>query len=139
VTAESSIGPASRGVGAAWDWNGLDSAGYQGRLRDLASWVSWLVGTYEDWVELPPCWPLHESLRAELAFFCYWHRRIARIGRDPSEGIRWHLSMRLAATRWRAVGACRHEEPSSHMAQLQAERTTALRGFLARASNLDAS
>jgi len=119
-----------------WDWTGLPADELAARLRSVAKWVAWLVDNYGDWVDLPACWPLHELLRAELTFFCYWHRRILAAGTDASEGVRWHLSLRFAAGRWRELSNCRHDDNPARSARLEAGRRVSLQGFLAQVPDL---
>jgi hypothetical protein len=123
-------------VRPAWEWAGLPPKEYEARLRSLAKWVTWLADNYGQWVELPACWPLHELLRQELAFFCYWHRQILRFGRDPSEGVRWHVSLRSAAQRWRALSSCRHDGASVGFTNVDGARRVALQRFLVQVPDL---
>lgn len=118
-----------------WNWTDLSSEEYRERLEDLAGWVAWLVDSYGEWVELPPCWPVHEALRAELSFFCYWNRRIMRLGRDPSEGLRWHLNLRAAAVQWRSLSACRHEPEASAARRRRDQRRAAVLAHAAMAQS----
>jgi hypothetical protein len=92
-----------------WDWSRLDPAARRQRWDSLVQWVSWLVENYDPWVKLPECWPRHEALRSELAFFQEWHREVVESG-DPYDGTSWHSSLRSAAEAWTLLSTCRHEE-----------------------------
>lgn len=93
----------------SWDWDRLDPVARRQQWGKLASWVAWLQEHYESWVKLPPCWPRHEALRSELAFFKGWHEEVMR-GGDGYDGTSWHSHLRDAAEAWLAVADCQHED-----------------------------
>jgi hypothetical protein len=48
-------------------WPTLDSTEAQGRLEELADWISWLHDRYTlDYRTIPPCWASHGALVEEL-------------------------------------------------------------------------
>lgn len=93
----------------SWDWDQLDPIARRRHWEELASWVAWLQEHYDPWVKLPPCWPRHEALRSELAFFKGWHEDILR-GGDGYDGTTWHSHLRDAAEAWKVLADCQHEE-----------------------------
>src|SRR5437764_717214 len=95
--------------GSGLDWSKLSPADRRKHWQRLVTWVRWLTEAYEPWVKLPDCWPLHESLRHELASLQAWHEEILESG-SGSDGVLWHASLRAAAGEWRALAQCRHEE-----------------------------
>lgn len=95
-------------MASEWDWSSLSHAELDRRWRTLASWVRWLQDNYAPWVKLPPCWPRHEALRAELEFFRAWHVQLLEDG-DATEGTSWHSALRSAASAWMEVVDCEHD------------------------------
>lgn len=91
-----------------WDWARLDIGERERRWDALVAWTGWLQEHYAAWVTLPPCWPRHEALRAELEFFRSWHAQLLDDG-DGSEGVSWHASLRAAATAWKDLADCEHD------------------------------
>lgn len=92
-----------------WDWSRLDPVSRRKRWASLVEWVGWLLENYDPWVKLPECWPRHESLRSELAFFQDWHREVIETG-TPYDGVSWHSSLRIAADAWSRLSNCKHED-----------------------------
>jgi hypothetical protein len=115
-----------------WDWRSLTSEEFEREVEALVSWVGWLETTYAPWVELPPCWPLHESLRNELALFWYRHRYVYGAAGDPAEGIRWHQDLRSSAAAWHALSGCEHRAPLRHQQALDDRRRVQVRSALRR-------
>lgn len=93
----------------SWDWDQLDPGARRREWEDLAAWVALLQEDYEPWVKLPACWPRHEALRSELAFFKGWHEEVIR-GGDGYDGTSWHSHLRDAAEAWQVLADCQHEE-----------------------------
>ena len=91
-----------------FDWKALSPMKREELLHALAAWVDWLQQTYETWVKLPPCWPEHEALRAELMFFKVMHEE-AMHSQGGYEGVNWHAMMRNAAQQWEQLASCKHE------------------------------
>ncbi len=94
-----------------WNWSRLAAPERQAALADLADWVVDLQEAYGRWVRLPPCWPCHRGLRAELAAFWYWRQHLDRSPTAAAdEAVRWYQALRLSAQAWaEAYGGCRHE------------------------------
>jgi hypothetical protein len=99
-----------------WDWASLADSDWRSELDDLAQWVDWLQHAYRV-VELPPCWPCHEGLRVELAFFWYWWQEFHLPRKVDGEealtsaatGVTWHDCLRRAAESWsQRYGGCSH-------------------------------
>lgn len=105
-----------------WVWDQLDEETRRDTWQRFAQWVDWLQETYEPWLVLPPCWPLHEALRVELAMFWYWHRYVMTSTANPPEGVRWHNEFRRSAAAWRELANCSHEEPVHYRRQLAEQR-----------------
>lgn len=116
-----------------WAWSRLASDVRQAELEGLTSFVEGLVEDYGDWLELPECWPRHQALRAELAFLWYWHRALSLDASDPSQGVRWHSSLRASALAWRALSSCRHEEESEMTKSLRRAWRDAASRYVAQA------
>jgi|SRR5579859_7158891 len=93
----------------SWDWDRLDPGARRRQWESLGAWVAWLQEHYEPWVKLPACWPRHEALRSELAFFQGWHEEVMREG-DGYGGASWHSHLRDAAEAWQVLADCQHEE-----------------------------
>jgi hypothetical protein len=93
-----------------WDWASLEPRQRALELERLGDWVRALRDDYRAWVNLPDCWPLHEPLRSELAFFWYWQREILGVRNRAAEGVHWHEELRRSADAWRRLSTCRHEE-----------------------------
>src|SRR5579859_3170707 len=125
--ANSDDSPATR---AAWDWEGISDDELSERWRELASWVEWLQTAYEDWVELPPCWPLHDWLCNELLLFSHWHAMLFEPSTHPSEGVEWHQQIRASAEAWRRISTCEHVEPMPHQRALQEHKLGRTAKFL---------
>lgn len=116
-----------------WVWDGLDDELYQGLWREFAAWVRWLEDAYGTWVELPPCWPLHEALREELRLFWYWHTELMTTEDSPVTGIAWHNDLRQSAQAWRELASCEHAEQLRYHRQLAEQRRSRHEGFLEQA------
>ena len=93
-------------------WDHVPDEERADRFTQVAVWVEWLETTYEPWVALPACWPLHEGLRVELTMFWVWHRRVMSTVTEPAEGVHWHHELRRSAEAWRALAECTHEPPT---------------------------
>ncbi len=109
-----------------WVWDSLPDDVRADLFAKVAAWVEWLEATYEPWVTLPACWPLHEALRVELTMFWMWHRLVSSTITTASEGVRWHHELRRSAGSWRALADCLHEPPTRHrtlLAQARRQRT----------------
>jgi hypothetical protein len=117
----------------AWNWSQLTGQDFERNLRDLAAWVQRMETDYGEWLQLPPCWPLHVGVREELALFWYWHRYAQRVAETPYEGVRWHHEFRAAADAWRSIASCKHEEPVRYRAELEKREAELGAQFLERA------
>ncbi|GAA0572623.1 hypothetical protein HPO96_17895 [Kribbella sandramycini] len=119
----------------AWVWEGLGAEERAVRWGGLAEWVEWVEEAYAPWVVLPPCWPVHEGLRVELAMFWYWHRWVVGSAVNPADGVRWHNELRRSAVAWKELATCRHEPPVRHHGQIMADRNAKRDEYLAQAQN----
>ncbi len=119
-----------------WNWRELSERQRREEIEELAEWVADLQEAYGRWVRVPPCWPLHRALRAELAIFWYWRERLDESPDAlPEEAVRWHQSLRVSAQAWaEAYGGCRHESLGEvdERRDKNAARLAATRPFLAR-------
>lgn len=116
-----------------WVWSDLSPEDYEQTWREFSSWVGWLEQEYASWVRLPPCWPLHEALRVELAMFWYWHGDVMTTVDDPVTGIAWHNDLRQSAQAWQQLADCDHEEPIRYHRQLAEQRRARHQQFLGQA------
>ncbi len=121
-----------------WVWDDLTDEVRAESWRKLAEWVEWLEEAYATWVTLPPCWPVHEGLRTELAMFWYWHRWVSTAAVNPIDGVRWHNEMRRSAQAWRELAACQHEPPVRHHQQMLLANRARRDQFLVRAQQAQA-
>jgi len=110
--------PSRRAV-PKWAWQRLSVAERRVQWEGLVEWVEELRRDYAPDVELPPCWPLHEALRAELALLWYWRQAIDNDPLNPAQGVRWHTSLYSSADAWRKLATCRHEDESRHVSAIR--------------------
>lgn len=120
-----------------WVWDELSAEDHEATWREFSAWVGWLEQEYGTWVRLPPCWPLHEALRAELAMFWYWHGDVMTVVDDPVTGIAWHNDLRQSALAWQQLADCDHEEPIRYHRQLAEQRRVRHERFLGQAITRD--
>jgi hypothetical protein len=118
---------------APWVWDQEDSEVYRAKWEHLAEWVNWLQEAYQPWVVLPPCWPVHDGLCAELKLFWYWHRWTLGGSATPVDAIRWHSDLRHSATAWRELAACTHDAPLRHRAEFEDQRRSRSAAFVIQA------
>jgi hypothetical protein len=95
-----------------WDWARLPGLARKEEWTGLIAWVEELQRDQGSGVELQACWPLHEALRAELAFLWYWRRAIDNDPASPAGGVQWHASLQSSADAWRVLATCHHEQDS---------------------------
>lgn len=119
---------------APWAWDTLSDDAHAQAWRDLDAWVGWLQRAYSPWVVLPPCWPVHEGLAAELRVYWYWHDWLMAESGSAAEAAGWHAELRRAAEDWRALAGCTHEPPIRPHARLAQERRDRHDAFVAWAA-----
>lgn len=116
-----------------WVWDNLPPEVHQRRWQNLVAWVQWLEEAYAPWVILPPCWPAHEGLLAELILFWCWHDWLMHEETDPVAGLRWHAELRRAADAWRQLSTCDHRPPGPEQEQVVAAERARRDQFVAEA------
>lgn len=116
-----------------WVWDRHGDELYRRSWERFAEWVAWLESAYAPWVLLPPCWPAHTGLAAELKLFWYWHRWTQTGQASPADAVRWHSELRHAASAWRELATCSHEPPVRHRQAIARDRRRRTKDFVDRA------
>jgi hypothetical protein len=120
-----------------WNWTDRDREQKKILWKQLSDWVNWLEHAYDTWVQLPPCWALHEGLCTELRIFWYWHKLVMKAQSDPAQAVRWHRELRTSAHAWSLLANCAHEPQLRQLDAMAEQRAQQVASFTHAAIDAD--